>query len=65
MGLAGAITSRSSGTAGEKIAALHSGGVRVELNPARSKAVADGKERKDVTRQEVLRYIGMGYSRSG
>ena len=29
------ITSRSSGTAAEKIAALQSAGVRVELNPAR------------------------------
>ena len=35
MGHAGAITSRSSGTAEEKIAALQSAGVRVELNPAR------------------------------
>jgi succinyl-CoA synthetase alpha subunit len=35
MGHAGAITSRSSGTAAEKIAALQKAGVRVELNPAR------------------------------
>ena len=35
MGHAGAITSRSSGTAEEKIAALKNAGVRVELNPAR------------------------------
>jgi succinyl-CoA synthetase alpha subunit len=34
-GHAGAITSRSSGTAAEKIAALQAAGVRAELNPAR------------------------------
>ena len=35
MGHAGAITSGASGAAAEKIAALESAGVRVELNPAR------------------------------
>jgi succinyl-CoA synthetase alpha subunit len=35
MGHAGAIATRSSGTAAEKIAALQNAGVRVELNPAR------------------------------
>ena len=35
MGHAGAITSGTSGAAAEKIAALESAGVRVELNPAR------------------------------
>ena len=35
MGHAGAIATRSSGTAEEKISALQGAGVRVELNPAR------------------------------
>jgi hypothetical protein len=48
------MTSRSSATAEEKIAALQSAGVRVELDSARSEATADGDERCDAAGKALL-----------